>query len=105
MANNTRSQDRIHKRGTIFVWGIVFSLLLTACSADQKTYTIGVINIVPDLDDTLEGFKEGMAELGYVEGENHLGMDVSHGCVRVGYDEAPILYDMVEVGTPIIIHY
>ncbi len=42
---------------------------------------------------------------GYVEGENHLGMDVSHGCVRVGYDEAPILYNMVDVGTPIVIHY
>lgn len=42
---------------------------------------------------------------GYVEGENHLGIDVSHGCVRVGYKEAKILYDMVEVGTPVIIHY
>ncbi len=42
---------------------------------------------------------------GYVEGENHLGIDVSHGCVRVGYDEAPVLYNMVEVGTPVIIHY
>jgi lipoprotein-anchoring transpeptidase ErfK/SrfK len=42
---------------------------------------------------------------GYVEGENHLGMNVSHGCVRVGYKEAGILYNMVEVGTPIIIHY
>lgn len=42
---------------------------------------------------------------GYVEGENHLGIDVSHGCVRVGYDEAKPLYDMVEVGTPVIIHY
>ena len=42
---------------------------------------------------------------GYVEGENHLGIRVSHGCVRVGYKEAEILYNMVEVGTPIIIHY
>ncbi len=42
---------------------------------------------------------------GYVEGENHLGIDVSHGCVRVGYKEAKVLYDMVEVGTPVIIHY
>ncbi|MFC1617954.1 L,D-transpeptidase family protein [Patescibacteria group bacterium] len=42
---------------------------------------------------------------GYVEGENHLGMNVSHGCVRVGMDEAPILYDLADIGTPVIIHY
>ncbi len=42
---------------------------------------------------------------GYVEGENHLGIRVSHGCVRVGMKEAPILYNMIEVGTPVVIHY
>ncbi|MFC1975999.1 ABC transporter substrate-binding protein [Chloroflexota bacterium] len=49
---------------------IITGLLLAACGGGQKTYTIGVINIVPVLDSTLVGFKEGMTELGYIEGEN-----------------------------------
>jgi len=50
---------------------VVFGSSLSACGArEPEPRTIGVINIVPDLDKTLEGFKEGMAELGYVEGEN-----------------------------------
>ena len=50
---------------------IIASVLLTACDNDQtKSYTVGVINIVPDLDENVAGFKEGMAELGYIEGEN-----------------------------------
>jgi putative ABC transport system substrate-binding protein len=54
----------------LIVLFIITGLLLAACGGGQKTSTIGVINIVPDLDGTLEGFKEGMAELGYIEGEN-----------------------------------
>lgn len=49
---------------------IITGLLLVACGGDQKTYTVGVINVVPVLDRTLEGFKEGMAESGYIEGKN-----------------------------------
>ena len=46
-------------------------MLLTACGDDQKKrYTLGVINIVPDFDIIVAGFKEGMAELGYIEGDN-----------------------------------
>jgi putative ABC transport system substrate-binding protein len=54
----------------LVVIAIMAGLLLTACGGSPKTYTIGVINIVPDLGSTLDGFKEGMAELGYTEGEN-----------------------------------
>lgn len=42
---------------------------------------------------------------GYVEGEAHLGINVSHGCVRVSNQAAPILYEFAEIGTPISIHY
>jgi putative ABC transport system substrate-binding protein len=56
-------------------WGslsvlIMLALLLTACRGVSRTYTIGIINISSNQDETLRGFKEGMAELGYVEGEN-----------------------------------
>lgn len=54
----------------ILVCLIVLSLLLTACGEKEKTYTIGIISASPNLESTLTGFKEGMVELGYVEGEN-----------------------------------
>jgi putative ABC transport system substrate-binding protein len=70
MADNNHSQDRARTRWTILVWVVVLSLLLMSCGSDQKTCTIGVVNLAPGLDDTVEGFKEGMTELGYIEGEN-----------------------------------
>jgi putative tryptophan/tyrosine transport system substrate-binding protein len=51
--------------------GLVAMVLLAACDNEKtKTYTVGVINVVPDLDQNLAGFKEGMAGLGYIEGKN-----------------------------------
>lgn len=41
---------------------------------------------------------------GYREGENHLGVRVSHGCVRLGIGPAKYVYDWAEIGTPIYIH-
>jgi putative ABC transport system substrate-binding protein len=52
---------------------IISSLLLMACGGAQaqaKTYTIGVINYDPGLALIFDGFKAGMADLGYVEGES-----------------------------------
>jgi len=55
---------------TILVGLIVLSLLLAGCGGNKKkTYTIGVINLAPTLEDTLTGFKQGLADQGYVEGE------------------------------------
>jgi lipoprotein-anchoring transpeptidase ErfK/SrfK len=42
---------------------------------------------------------------GYKEGANHLGIPVSHGCVRLGIGPAKVVYDFAEVGTPIVIHW
>jgi putative ABC transport system substrate-binding protein len=54
------------------LWAIVFSVLLTTCQKTQppKPFTIGVISYVSVLDPIIEGFKTGMTELGYVEGED-----------------------------------
>jgi len=52
---------------------VIASLLLTACGTFQaapKTPTIGVVIEVSIHTTTYEGFKAGMVELGYVEGEN-----------------------------------
>jgi putative ABC transport system substrate-binding protein len=47
---------------------LIIAMVLTACGSD--TYTIGVVNSAPGLVPVFDGFKAGMAELGYVEGEN-----------------------------------
>jgi putative tryptophan/tyrosine transport system substrate-binding protein len=51
---------------------IVIDLWLAGCGGAPKTkvYTIGVVNPSPNQGSTLQGFKEGMTELGYVEGKN-----------------------------------
>ena len=46
-----------------------FVLLLTSCQEETQTYTIGVINLAPQLEPVLDGFKGGMTELGYTEAQ------------------------------------
>ena len=41
---------------------------------------------------------------GYREGTNHLGIPVSHGCVRLGIGPAKTLYDWAEIGTTVAIY-
>lgn len=53
--------------------------------------------------------KYGIHELpewpgGYKEGQNHLGIPVSHGCMRLGIGPAKTVYDWAEIGTPVIVY-
>lgn len=41
---------------------------------------------------------------GYREGESHLGIRVSHGCIRLGIGPAEYVFNWSEIGTPIYIH-
>jgi len=41
---------------------------------------------------------------GYKEGANHLGVPVSHGCVRLGIGPAKAVYNWTEIGTPVIVY-
>lgn len=55
------------------------------------------------------GTEYGIHELpewpnGAKEGEDHLGVPVSHGCVRLGVGSAEAVYSFAEVGTPVFIH-
>lgn len=50
---------------------ILFTLLISLQGCKKpKVYTIGIIDIIPTLDEIIPGFKEGMKEFGYIEGEN-----------------------------------
>jgi len=56
------------------------------------------------------GVGHGIHELpkwpgGYKEGAAHLGIPVSHGCVRLGIGPAEKVYSFSEIGTPVVIHY
>jgi len=42
---------------------------------------------------------------GYKEGTNHLGVPVSHGCVRLGVGPAKVVYDFSQKGTTVVVHY
>jgi len=41
---------------------------------------------------------------GTKEGESHLGIPVSHGCVRLGVGAAKFMYDWAPIGTPVKIY-
>ncbi|MBU1992820.1 L,D-transpeptidase [Patescibacteria group bacterium] len=40
----------------------------------------------------------------WTEAVDHLGTPVSHGCVRMGPEDADFMYDFTEIGTPVVIH-
>ena len=42
---------------------------------------------------------------GYREGQWHLGIPVSHGCVRLGIGPAERVFNFTNIGTKVIIHY
>lgn len=51
---------------------IVLTLVLAGCgtSLQPKVYRVGIVSGVPAFDAIADGFKAGMAELGYVEGKD-----------------------------------
>lgn len=64
---------------------------------------------MPDWMALVPSGKFGIHELpewpsGYKEGANHLGIPVSHGCVRLGVGPAKRVFDFAEIGTPVIVH-
>jgi putative ABC transport system substrate-binding protein len=91
VSHTDRSQNRIRNGWTAILIGVVVvSLLLSGCGGGPKTYTIGMVNHAPSMVPVFEGFKAGMAELGYVEGKNVTY--VSHGVL--GTDPEAIANDI-----------
>ncbi len=91
------------KRLTLFVLLFLLVLPLTAGCSDSKkgeTLTIGIVNLTPLADPVYEGFKAGMAELGYVEGEDIVYIyDGATGSVE-GLD--PNIQSMIEQDVDLI---
>ena len=55
---------------TLLLLTIITSLLMSGCNSGQKVYKVGILSGLNFVADSTDGFKEGMNELGYVEGEN-----------------------------------
>jgi putative ABC transport system substrate-binding protein len=87
------------KKKTLSLFLVALALLLlTACGGktQPKTYKIGFFTEGQVRDNIVEGFKAGMAELGYVEGENiaYVGMTMDDAEVleRLADFEDPTLF-------------
>ena len=75
----------------------VLSLVISGCSGGQssKVYHVGILSGLGFIADATDGFKEGMAELGYVEGENiiydvqetEFDMDAYHNILQKFVDD------------------
>ena len=62
---------KINFKKIIIVALAVFMLLPTAaCSSEPEMITIGVVSPADSMEAVLQGFKDGMADKGYIEGEN-----------------------------------
>ena len=71
MRGNNHSQNRIRNWWTMLIWVVVFALLLSGCGAEKpKVYRVGILCGLDYIANIPDGFKAGMTELGYVEGEN-----------------------------------
>jgi putative ABC transport system substrate-binding protein len=71
MKANNHSQNRIGFGWTLLIWVVVLALLLSGCGPEKpKVYRVGIVSGVEAFATIGDGFKAGMAELGYVEGEN-----------------------------------
>jgi len=77
------NKNNSRKIWALLTWVIIATLLLSGCTGLQakKTYKVGVLIGLEFTAPVAEGFKAGMAELGYVEGEN-----ITYDVQVVGFD-------------------
>ena len=82
---------------------LIIGLLLTACGGNnqaKQTYTVGIVNILPVLDNLVTSFQAGMTELGYVEGQN---VTYVHREVTAPNELEQVLQDMVAADVDLIL--
>ncbi len=69
---------------SLLLLALIVGLFVSSCGGEEeKTYRVGILIGLPFVADVETGFKEGMAELGYVEGEN-----ITYDVQTTGFDIA-----------------
>lgn len=63
---------RVWLRCALLIGAILLALLLGSCAPKPRVYRVGILSGLERIAAITDGFKDGMAELGYVEGENIL---------------------------------
>jgi putative ABC transport system substrate-binding protein len=64
-------KNQSENRWSVLIWVMVATFLLSGCADKKpKVYRVGILIGLDFASVTADGFKAGMAELGYVEGEN-----------------------------------
>ncbi len=69
MANNANPFANPAKWVNFLLMAVVFTLSIS-CAPQPQTYKVGILAGLPFLTEISDGFKKGMADLGYVEGQN-----------------------------------
>ncbi len=76
------TRKNIQTTWTLITWLIIVTLLFSSCNFQgKKQYKVGVLIGLEFTAPVAEGFKKGMAELGYVEGKN-----ITYDVQVVGFD-------------------
>lgn len=71
MTRIKQGRSNLGRVTVLLLFSFLVGLVVISCGAEEtKTYRVGVIAGISFLADIEAGFKDGMAELGYVEGEN-----------------------------------
>lgn len=71
MEEKRRSRSRLRKRWTALIWIVGLALLLSGCGEEEpEVYHVGVLSGLGYVAEITDGFKAGMTELGYIEGQN-----------------------------------
>lgn len=81
----------------------ILSVLVSGCDQVEKKpkkHLIGIVNLTSGLDKVIEGFKEGLTQQGYFEGENI--EYVYHGAASSPVDLDPVLDDMINMDVDLI---
>ena len=70
MMDKSKIIDRC-KNSRMILLGIIFiTVIINSCSLKPKVYHVGILSGLDFFANTVDGFKEKMTELGYIEGKN-----------------------------------
>lgn len=102
MNNKNNFQKKITCKWKIFVGFFLIIIFLTYCSFKPKTYHVGILVCLDYFAPLPDGFKEGMAKLGYVENKN-IVYDIQKTTGEVEEEQQRILEKMVSDKVDLIV--